>query len=406
MEDLGRVQGEVARRRAEVEAAREKADAETQRLVEAQARMKTAEDARAEAERERARLEAEINQQVAAQVQMLEDIRRSGQLEHDRVQEGIRLNTEREQQRLSELELMKNRAEIESAQRAEKERQILAQIDSLRIADTETRRRIEDAEVRRRATEDAYRLIAEKVQRVETEAHARAKEEERMLAKLEAERRTVAIEAQSRAEQEKRIREEIAMFRRLEDEQRPLIEKATLELADIENRLQERNARLREQEEARALGEDELTTIAESRSGFTEGSSEADALRDTTRPSVFPSTYQAAGPLPAGNAGSVDLDTDEPASVTVTPAIATYLKSVDPYKRAAAVAELARTGSADAFSRITDCFDDPSPHVRNAAARALRKLEPERTVDLFNRALETGSLSDATTLAQRSRPRA
>jgi len=40
---------------------------------------------------------------------------------------------------------------------------------------------------------------------------------------------------------------------------------------------------------------------------------------------------------------------------------------------------------------IAKCFDDHSPQVRNAAARALRKLEPNRTVDLFNRALEEGS---------------
>ena len=76
----------------------------------------------------------------------------------------------------------------------------------------------------------------------------------------------------------------------------------------------------------------------------------------------------------------------------MTPAIATYLNSVDPYKRAAAVAELARSGSQDAFSRIVGCFDDHSPHVRNAAARALRKLEPARIVDLFNRALEEASV--------------
>ena len=73
---------------------------------------------------------------------------------------------------------------------------------------------------------------------------------------------------------------------------------------------------------------------------------------------------------------------------TLTPAIATYLNSVDPYKRAAAVGELARLGSPDAFERIVECFDDHSLHVRNAAARALRTLEPVRTVDLFNRALE------------------
>jgi HEAT repeat protein len=75
----------------------------------------------------------------------------------------------------------------------------------------------------------------------------------------------------------------------------------------------------------------------------------------------------------------------------VAPAIANFLNSVDPYKRAAAVSELARSGSPDAFSRITECFDDHSPHVRNAVARALRNLEPMNTVDLFNRALENAS---------------
>jgi HEAT repeat protein len=75
----------------------------------------------------------------------------------------------------------------------------------------------------------------------------------------------------------------------------------------------------------------------------------------------------------------------------VAPAISAYLNSVDPYKRAAAVAELARSRPQDAFALITSCFDDHSAHVRNAAARALRKLEPSRTVDLFNRALEEAS---------------
>lgn len=396
MEDLHRAEAEVARRRSEVEAAREKADVEAQRLLEAQARMRAAEEARAEAERERAQLEAEINQQVEAQVQLLEETRRRGQEEHERLEGELRLQTEREQQRLSELELARTKAEVESAQRAEKERQILAQIDSLRIADAETRRRIEDAEVRRKATEDAYRLVAEKVQRVEAEAHAREKEEERMLAKLEAERKTVAIEAQSRTEQEKRIREEIAMFRRLEDEQRPLIEKATLELADIENRLQEGKERLRALEDAHAEATQELAIISEGRIPRLEASNLLERHADEAEAAVV--QPQAATPASTAEPSVADsrsemydIESVEPLSPGVTPAIATYLKSVDPYKRAAAVAELARTGSDDAFSRITDCFDDPSPHVRNAAARALKKLAPEHTVDMFNRALETGS---------------
>jgi HEAT repeat protein len=83
--------------------------------------------------------------------------------------------------------------------------------------------------------------------------------------------------------------------------------------------------------------------------------------------------------------------TPDAGSSGVAPAIATYLNSVDPYKRAAAVAELARSGGPDAFSQIVECFDDHSPHVRNAAARAFRKLEPKHTVDLFNRSLEGAS---------------
>jgi HEAT repeat protein len=75
----------------------------------------------------------------------------------------------------------------------------------------------------------------------------------------------------------------------------------------------------------------------------------------------------------------------------IPPAISSYLHSVDPYKRAAAVAELARSHAKDAFALIARCFDDHSPHVRNAAARALRRLEPDKSVDMFNRALEEAS---------------
>ncbi|MGH9933465.1 MAG: HEAT repeat domain-containing protein, partial [Pyrinomonadaceae bacterium] len=405
LEGLHQAEEEVAKRRAEVEAAREKADAEAHRLVEAQARMQAAEEARAQAEIERSQLEAEINRQVETQMQLLEETRRRGQEEQERLQEEIRLRTGKEHQRLTELEVMKTKAEVESKQRAEKEQQILNQIDSLRIADAETRRRIEDADTRRRAAEDAYRLIAEKVQRVEAEAHARAKEEERMLARLESERRNAAIEAQSRAEQEKRIREEIEMFRRLEEEERPRVEEATLQLAEAEARLQERKDRLKEDSEARVLAEEELTKVGEYQHISAEQAGAAEWQESVAeKPAPMPpdesarliAKSAAAGPeegaehVVANYVDDAD-STDEIATSAVTPAIATYLNSVDPYKRAAAVAELARSGSPDAFVRIADCFDDHSPHVRNAAARALRRLEPDKAVDLFNRALERAS---------------
>jgi hypothetical protein len=383
LENLRLAGEEVARRRHDVEAAREKADEEAQRLVAAQARMQAAEQARAQAEAERSQLEAEINQHVQAQLKQLEETRGRGEDEKARLEQELRLRAEKEQQRLAELEAIKARAEAESKELAEREGQILAQIDRLRIADADTRRRIEDADVRRRAADDAYRLIAVKVQRVEAEAHARAKEEERMLAKLEAERRNAAIEAQSRSDQEKRIREEIEMFRRLEEEERPRIEEATLQLADAEARLQDRKERLKEDADARMAAEEELLTArGEVENNVSERPAPA-AAAENIRPVAKSWDAEALG-------GNVDesLSSHEAAPPAVTPAIATYLNSVDPYKRAAAVAELARAGSPDAFSRIVACFDDHSPHVRNAAARALRTLEPDRTVDLFNRALE------------------
>ena len=396
-EELRRVGEELTARRAEADASRAKADAEAERLLEAQARMRVAEEARAQAETERARLEAELNQQVEAQLAQLEETRRRGEEELARVQDEIKRQAQAKQQRLAELDAMKARAEAESKLQTEKERQILSQVDSLRIADTETRRRIADAEVRRRATEDAYRVVAEKVQRVEAEAHARAKEEERIIAKLEAERRTVAIEAQSRAEQEKRIKDEIEMFRRLEQQERPRIEEATLQLAAAEARLQERKERLREDEEARVSIEEKLDLVGKDQSSTSAVAmvTEPEIETETVVRQVVPEIVQPAATVTVASVVNGNLDGDYEATglddvlvSNVAPAIATYLNSVDPYKRAAAVAELARSGGPDAFAQIVECFDDHSPHVRNAAARAMRKLEPKHTVDLFNRSLE------------------
>jgi hypothetical protein len=295
------------------------------------------------------------------------------------VQEELRLLAVKEKAHFEELQAMKSRAEAESSQLAEHEREILGEINSLRMTDAEARRRIEDAESKRRATEENYRLIAEKVQRVEAEAYARTKEEEQMLAKLEAERRRVAVEAQSRADQEKRIREEIEMFRRLEAEERPRIEAATLQLADAEQRLEEQKARLQELSESRTLADDEARA--------------AEHYQIAPPPRVADERADTQPHVPSvSDLVRVAADDDIPVETpSVSPTISTFLGSVDPYKRAAAVSELARSNAPDAFARISECFDDHSPHVRNAAARALRKLEPVRTVDLFNRALEEAS---------------
>jgi hypothetical protein len=388
---------ETRRLHAEVAAAREKADAEAERLVEAQARMHAAEQARNKAEVERAQLEAEIKQKVEKALQLLEDTRRRGQEEQERLEEEARRRGEAEQRRRTELEAMKARAEADSRELAEFEQQTLAQVNSLRIADNETRKRIADAEVRRRGAEDAYNLVAAKVQRLEAEAHARVKEEEQMRARLEAERRTVAVEAQSRADQEKRVREEIEMFRRLEEQERPRIEEAILQRAEAEARLRHLRQRLKSEDEARLFAEDELRLSGSPEDFSSERPGEtAQRARDiftakTGRLAGEQLHNLATAPDAVHESVFVGGDFDQAEPAVVTPAITAYLNSVDPYKRAAAVAELARSRPPDAFALITNCFDDHSPHVRNAAARALRKLEPGRTVDLFNRALEEAS---------------
>ena len=66
------------------------------------------------------------------------------------------------------------------------------------------------------------------------------------------------------------------------------------------------------------------------------------------------------------------------------------LKGDDPSRRAAALAELGQMGGDDSFHLINKSFDDPSPEVRNAAARALYDVHPDRAAS-FTRALREGS---------------
>jgi len=366
----------VAHRRAEVETARAKAEKEAELLVEARARMRTAEEARNQAEAERLQLESEINERLANERRQLEETRRRGSEEQQRLNEEAIRVAEEEQTRLKELAEMRQKAEAESKQRAEREQQLLAQLESLRISDAETRKRIEEAEMRKHTSDEAYKLAAEKLQRIEAEAHARSIEEEQMLARLETTRRTVAVEAQARSEQEKRIKEEIEMFHRLEEEERPRLEAAILQRSEVEARFRQLRERFEVEQQALASAEQ-----------FSASETGEMAAIGTTPATGFVEQPAEVEPLvSAASETGAETRTDE-----IPAAIAAYLSSIDPYKRAAAVAELGRSGSGQAFNTIANSFDDSSPHVRNAAARALLKLEPARTVDLFNRALEEGT---------------
>jgi hypothetical protein len=384
----------AAARRAEVDAARERAEKDAEALAQAQARMRDAEDARIKAEAERVKLEAELHLKVEAGEAMLAAAKQRAQEEQARLEEETRRHRESEEQRLAGLEASRRKAELEAKERAEREQQVRSQLDTLRIADAEVRKRTEEAEVRRRAAEEAFKLVAEKVQRVEAEAHASKLEEEQILAKLEAARRNAAVEAQARAEQERRIKEEIEMFHRLEDEERPRLEELILQRSEAETRLQRERERFKSEEEARMRAEEQIETLREYSRPVVEPQVHqfVDDTVDISEPAVsVRETQLGARVATSAEAEAATVDADIPVVADIPPAISSYLHSVDPYKRAAAVAELARSQTKDAFALITCCFDDHSPHVRNAAARALRKLEPQKSVDLFNRALEEGS---------------
>ena len=66
------------------------------------------------------------------------------------------------------------------------------------------------------------------------------------------------------------------------------------------------------------------------------------------------------------------------------------MNSDDVAERSAALAELARVGGDEAFQLIAGAFDDPSPQVRNSAARSLYDLDADRTGSV-TRALREGS---------------
>ena len=386
LDALSKARDEIAARTAEVEAARDKADQDAERLSEALGRMRAAEAERDQAEEERLQIEASIKKQVESELQLLEETRAWALEEQAKLEEEKRRHDEAQEQRMAALEEVHRKTIAEAKKRADKEQQLHSEIDSIRIADAEVRRRIEEAETLKRTSEQAYRVAAEKVQRMEAEAHAAAQQEEQSLAKLEASRREIAAEAQARAAQEKRVREEIEQFRHLQDEERPRLEAAILQRTAASNRLQQMKDR-RAEIAAQTDEHIQAATVF----------ARAAAAGTTQRPEMIeaaPMTTASAEVSSLGDVETKDQElpaAEESALGILQPAVGSYLSSTDPYKRAAAVAELARSKGKEAFPLIAECFDDSSVHVRNAAARALCQLEPAKTIDYFNRAIEEGS---------------
>jgi len=86
-----------------------------------------------------------------------------------------------------------------------------------------------------------------------------------------------------------------------------------------------------------------------------------------------------SGKRPKRSGKQTEIPRRDEDSETINTQTRLRLNSEDPVERAAVLSELALTGGHDSFGLINKAFDDPSPEVRNAAARALYELRSDRT---------------------------
>lgn len=404
---------EASRLRDEVEAAKVRAvtDAEdlaAQKAAADQARLEAAQRNQTEIERlhqeqetlqvasvEASRLRAEVE---AARTLEEQEVQVLAEAQH-RLQSEAKDQKESAERRRAEVEAALAAVEEHNNRLAQREKALGGEIDRLQSADAEARKRIAAAETRKRSAEQAYELVADQIQRLEAESHASVAEEQRIAARFETDKKNALTAAKARAEHEKQIRQEVETLRRRAEEDNNRLKSLVMQRAEAEEAAKKYGEAVLAEEEALRIAKAQASAawIAQERevemeestapvSSFVETAAEVDAgVAD--RASVAEQT-----------ATSESVESIEPAAMAqeeeaekIPDAVASYLRSVDPYKRAAAVAELARSKADDAFGLIVTCFDDQSSQVRNAAALALRSLEPTRVVDSFNRALEDSS---------------
>lgn len=371
-EELKRMRAMEESRRAEVETQFATAEAARQTELE-QVRVAEAEQARLHAEEERRFLDDEARKRAQE-----DELRRRAQTRIAAVEEEIlrlrlreeavarsaqesRLLAEETERRRAE-EAARRQAEAEAQRRADDEARLRAEIEAQMRAEAEAKRKAEDeyrkqaeAEARRRAQEEAERLAAEQArQAAEEEARLRAESEERERIQEEM-RRQAAADAQRRAEEEARLRAEEDARLRADAEVR--------QRTDLE-------ARIRAEVEAKLRAEDEerMALLAERER------EEAQQFHESSGSECFRGGEESEF---------------QPVSVPEAPyhePAAHAVSSHDARARAEAVRDLANLETEEAFQQITEAFDDPSPEVRSAAARALYDVQEDRAA-AFTRAL-------------------
>jgi hypothetical protein len=339
-----------------------------------------------------------------------------------RAEEEARFRLEAETLRKAAEELARKRTE---AQARLKEQEVKAEEEAMLRAEEEARFCLE-AETLRKAAEELARKRTEaqaclKEQEVKAEEEAaRAAEQISVKAGKKARRRPKAVartkKEGTRPEASRQARANTeAEALQLTEENRVRPKKEIRRRAEVEARLKQEEARLRKAQEARSKAEAEARVIAEQ---ARLESDEEDLSKSFDQPlqveensslelSWVPSSPDISGDNPDLLPIEDDTVPGEPSKEIETfPAekgiisaeddssipsdVLKGLSSPEAGERKAALAEVLRSGSDDAFCYITPAFDDQSADVRNAAARALYDLQSDRAAT-FTRALREGT---------------
>ncbi len=168
-------------------------------------RIETAEADLRVAEEEFRRFEAEALQrveQVASRLAEMERRRQATAIDLANAEAEAQASLQEDAQRLAELELIRTQAEAEAEKRAEVERQLNADILTLRESEVSHLQRIEEAQVK------VQQMLNEQTQLLQT-----AQEEEQRVAELELTRTRAAAGAEERAEVARQLNAEIEGLR-------------------------------------------------------------------------------------------------------------------------------------------------------------------------------------------------
>lgn len=308
-------------------------------------------------------------------------------------EEAARRLTEEEEQRIEHLETIRRRAEASSHERAEKERLLNSQLLAFGEAAAEQLKRIERAEAELRGA-------AKKALQFDEDARQKSEQDASQLTETAAPRQTAAERFHSaEAQAGEKVHEEghtiapLELIREIGNEENQQRSKVVTDRNDDTQPLTSNfpvstsNAGKTDAWWVSQLS-NQGDPSAEEEIQFASNEELASSVVDPLKTSEQTSTEDSARPLePVRSKGNIELTSRE---TSIVSSLAERIRTGDPAERADALRQVAQVNADDAFSLITSLFDDNSAEVRNAAARALYELKPNRA-DTFTRALREAS---------------